>query len=80
MAREWLTIHAASAEVAEGLDELPTRSGRPTTSGCATDIEDAGGPTEVAEIERGARRLSVSRAGRSRESASTRQLMPAWRS
>ena len=34
MAREWLTVHAASAEVAGGPGELPTRSGRPTTSAC----------------------------------------------
>ena len=49
MAREWLTIHAASDEVEEGL--MSFRQKRPPDyERLRTDIEEAGGPAKVAEI------------------------------
>ena len=48
MAREWLTIHAASDEVEEGL--MSFRQKRPPDyERLRTDIEEAGGPAQVAE-------------------------------
>ena len=51
MAREWLTVHAASDEVEEGL--MSFRQKRPPVyERLRADIEHAGGPAEVAEIAR----------------------------
>ena len=47
MAREWLTIHAASAEVAEGLASFHEKRA-PDYEQLRTDIEDAGDVTETA--------------------------------
>jgi enoyl-CoA hydratase/carnithine racemase len=50
-AREWLTIHAASDEVEEGL--MSFRQKRPVDyERLRADIENAGGPAEVTEIKR----------------------------
>ena len=49
-AREWLTVHAASDEVEEGL--MSFRQKRPVDyERLRADIENAGGPPEVAEIK-----------------------------
>jgi enoyl-CoA hydratase/carnithine racemase len=49
MAREWLTVHASSDEVEEGL--MSFRQKRPPDyERLRSDIEDAGGPARVAEI------------------------------